>query len=106
MLIKTHCHLLGPCFPTEPDYPQNVLVVNGSGVHLVGAEADLNHNLPMSSGAPLAVDTIGRFVYWYHEQSNSIARHSLNSDRMEVYVSVVISLQCPGMLTMSCSFST
>ena len=91
MLMQHNATFVMFCL-AEPNYPQNVLVVNGSGVHLVGADADLNYNLPMSAGPPLAVDTISRFVYWYHEPSNSIARHSLNSNRMDVYVSVKFNI--------------
>ena len=83
---------------TEPNYPQNFLVVNETGVHLVGVDADLNHALPMTARAPLAVDTISRVVYWYHESpsSRTIARQSLNGGSIEVH-----SVVCLIMLRMS-----
>ena len=72
---------------TEPNYPQNFLIVNESGVHLVGADADLNHGLPVTSNTILATDTVSRVVYWYHQPAHSIARRSLNSGTMDVDVS-------------------
>ena len=74
------------CLNAGPDYPQNFIVVNGTGVHLAGVDAELNHPLPAMAHAPLAVDTISRFVYWYLESPKSIARQSLNSASMDIEV--------------------
>ena len=71
---------------TGSDYPQNFIVVNDTGVHLAGVDADLNHALPAMARPPLAVDTISRFVYWYLESSKSIARQSLNSASTDIQV--------------------
>ena len=69
-----------------PNYPQNFIIVNESGVHLAGVDAELNHALPASARPPVAVDTIGRYVYWYLQSPKSIARHSLNSASMDIQV--------------------
>ena len=71
---------------TGPDYPQNFIIVNESGVHLAGDDAELNHALPSIARPPLAVDTISRFVYWYHESLRAIARQSLNSAGIDIQV--------------------
>ena len=71
---------------TGPDYPQNFIVVNDSGVHLAGVDAELNHALPAAARPPLAVDTISRYVYWYLQSPKSIARQSLNSASMDIQV--------------------
>ena len=73
-----------------PDYPQNFIIVNGTGVHLAGVDAELNHPLPAMARPPLAVDTIGRFVYWYLESPKSIARQSLNSASMDIQVRLTV----------------
>ena len=75
---------------TEPDYPQNYLIVNDTGVHLAGVDAEFNHALPVTARPPLAVDTINRFVYWYHDSPRSIARHSLNSGNMDIHVRFIL----------------
>ena len=75
---------------TEPDYPQNYLIINDSGVHLAGVDAEFNHALPEIARPPVAVDTINRFVYWYHESPKSIARHSLNSGSMDIHVCLTL----------------
>lgn len=71
---------------TGPDYPQNFIIVNDSGVHLAGVDAELNHALLAMARPPLAVDTISRYVYWYLESPKSIARQSLNSASMDIQV--------------------
>ncbi len=76
---------------TEPDYPQNYLIINDTGVHLAGVDVEFNHALPVTTHPPLAVDTINRFVYWYHESPRSIARHSLNSDNMDIHVCLTLA---------------
>ena len=71
-------------------YPQVYLIVNETGVHLAGFNADLNPNFPANIRPPLAVDTISRYVYWYHESTGSIARQSLNHGSMDVQVCRII----------------
>ena len=71
---------------TGPDYPQNFIIVNESGILLAGVDAELNHALPSIARPPVAVDTISRYVYWYHESLRAIARQSLNSASMDVQV--------------------
>ena len=58
---------------------------------MAGVDAEFNHALPVTARPPLAVDTINRFVYWYHKSPRSIARHSLNSGNMDIHVSLSLS---------------
>ena len=75
---------------TEPDYPQNYLIIKDTGVHLAGVDAEFNHALPATARPPVAVDTINRLVYWYHESPRSIARHSLKSGSMDIHVCLTL----------------
>jgi hypothetical protein len=77
---------------TEPDYPQNYLIINDTGVHLAGVDTEFNHALPVTARPPLAVDTINRFVYWYDESPRSIARHSLNNGDVDIRVRLTLDL--------------
>ena len=92
VILATQYFDVAICLPccfilnTEPDYPQNYLIVNDTGVHLAGVDAEFNHALPVTARPPLAVDTINRYVYWYHDSPRSIARHSLNSGNMDIHV--------------------
>ena len=62
------------------------MIVNDSGIHLAGIDAELNHALPANAQPPVAVDTISRFVYWYLQSQRAIARQSLNSANMNLQV--------------------
>ena len=65
--------------PPAPDYPQQVLAVGANGEQFLGSSLEINQNLEIAEPGPIAVDTIGRTVYWYSSSMNRIFSRSLNS---------------------------
>lgn len=74
------------CGLTEPDYPQQVLSLGAGGSQIVGEMLEINQNFTNSilGPVPIAVDTIGRTVYWYVHSVNLIYNRSLQSGPQEV----------------------
>ena len=72
-------------FPA-PDYPQQIIGLVDSGIQSSGQGITFSASSASNSPGHIAVDTIGRMVYWFHPSTRIICRQSLNGGEIDVSV--------------------
>ena len=76
-------------------FPEQLLVSTGSSSETLGEMPEINQLLSISETDPVAVDAIGRKVYWYSHSAGLIYSQSLTSGLQMVGITSSIFISHP-----------